>query len=105
MLCLEALIHNLMKNHESAAAGNRNAVTFPGFKANINISAPRKSGADKKYPWRGCISETWLAENGGPFLFRYDDESVNILKIRVPDDLLSDENDTYRLYNASDDDT
>jgi hypothetical protein len=59
--------------------------------------------AKGKYPWQGCVSDDWIQQEQCGLSFQVDDESVNILKIRLPDELFSDPSDPLWLGQMGDD--
>jgi hypothetical protein len=49
------------------------------------------------------MSDDWIKKTGCKIKFPEDDELVSILRIRVPDWMLNDENDEYWLGQVDDD--
>jgi hypothetical protein len=97
---VEQLVYKRWRESSSSDSSNQH-FTFPGFKANRDQSPPKKS--KKRFPWRGCVSEDWINKTDCKIKFPEDDESVSILKIRVPDWMFSDEHDAYWLGQVEDD--
>jgi hypothetical protein len=81
---------------------NKKYFTFAGFKANADNTPPRKSREKKHLPWRGCVSEDWITESETRLDFPLEDESLNVLKFRLPDELFADKDDTFWLGLAED---
>jgi hypothetical protein len=99
---LEQLVWKQFRQSAAQAKGGKKYFTFAGFKANIDASPPTKARATKQYPWRGCVSEDWIKDTDCKIEFPQVDESVNVLKIYVPDSFFQDEHDALWLGKVDD---